>query len=300
MKLHQLTAFIAIAERGSVRSAARYLDVAQPAITRSIRELEKELGATLFTRHTSGVKLTPMGNLFLQRARSVESEIERARDEIAQRQGEAHGRLKVCLSSGSHVALLPDTLTAFRQRYRGVLLDVTEGLFSAAEAALKEGVLDCYIGPLSEERLSTDLRVEKLFDNERVVMGRKGHPLAAASSLAELAQAEWIGTPVTVRADAELGPLFRTYGLPAPRISAHAGSTLSMIVLAAYSDLLTMLPIQWTRSPITESLLNRITIKETLAAPALYIAHRAGLPLTPAAEYFCDLIRRAAVRAIPD
>jgi DNA-binding transcriptional LysR family regulator len=69
--------------------------------------------------------------------------------------------------------------------------------------------------------------------------------------------------------------------------------------MAAYSDLLAMLPVQWSRSPITEQLLNRIRIKETLVAPSLYMAYRAGLPLTPAAEYFCDLMRRAAAQAAP-
>ncbi len=299
MKLNQMKAFIAIAERGSVRAAARYLDIAQPAITRTIRDLEKDLGATLFIRQSSGVTLTPMGELFLRRARSIESEIQRARDEIGQFQGESVGHLRVCLSSGCHVALLPDVLKPFRQRYGGVELSVSEGLFSSAEGALKEGVLDCYVGPLSEERLSGDIRVEKLFDNERVVMARKDHPLAGAVALADLAGAEWIGTPVTVRSDAELGPLFEKYNLPRPRITVHAGSALSMITLAAYSDLLTMLPIQWTRSAATENLLQRIHIREFLPAASFYIASKAALPLTPAAEYFCDLMRRAAGHATP-
>jgi len=300
MKLNQMRAFIAIAERGSVRAAARYLDIAQPAITRTIRDLEKDLGATLFIRQSSGVSLTPMGELFLRRARAIESEIQRARDEISQTQGAAGGHLKVCLSSGSHVALLPDVVRPFRQRYAEVQLSVSEGLFSSAEVELKEGVLDCYVGPLSEERLSGDIRVEKLFDNERVVMGRKGHPLGTATTLADLAEAEWIGTPVTVRAAAELGPLFEQHGLPKPHITVHAGSTLSIITLVAHSDLLTMLPIQWTRSAMTRNLLERIGVREVLPAAPIYIASKAALPLTPAAEYFCDLIRRAAGHAAPE
>jgi hypothetical protein len=72
-----------------------------------------------------------------------------------------------------------------------------------------------------------------------------------------------------------------------------------MITVAAYSDLLTMLPIQWTGFPWTENLLQRIHVKERLPAAPIYIVRRASLPLTPVAEYFCDMIRRAAVTSTP-
>lgn len=299
MKLNQLRAFIAIAERGSVRAAARYLDTAQPAVTRCLRDLEKDLGTDLFIRRASGVKLTPMGEIFLRRARSIESEIQRARDELEQSQGMTEGHLNVCLSSASHVALLPGALNPFYQRYPGVTLHISEGLFSRAVTDIMDGLLDCYIGPLSEERLPAEIRAEKLFDNQRVVMGRKGHPLANATSLADLVGARWVGTPVTVRAAQELGPLFESLGLPAPFIAAHAGSALSTITVAAYTDLLAMLPQQWTQSPMVEKLLDRLPLKESIPALALYIAYKTELPLTPAAEFFCDVIRRSAAHAMP-
>lgn len=294
MKLNQVRDIIAVAERGSLRAAARYLGIAQPAITRSIRELERELGVPLFERQPKGVVLTPMGEIFLRRARAAQSELERAQDELDQYKGATHGRLKVCLSTASHIALLPGTLDRFRQRYEGVRMDIVEGLFSSAEAALKDGTVDCYIGPLAEESLTGELLAEKLLDNERVVLGRKGHPLGKATSLAELTTADWIATTVTIKADAELSPIFKKYGLPAPNIAVNASSALTMITVAAYSDLLTMLPMQWTRFPWTEHLLERIPVKEFLPAASIYIVRRASLPLTPAAEYFCDLIRRAA------
>lgn len=293
MKLNQVRDIIAVAERGSLRAAARFLGIAQPAITRSIRELERELGVPLLERQPKGVVLTPMGEIFLRRARAAQAELERAHDEIDQYRGEIHGRIKVCLSTASHIALLPDGLDAFHKRYPNVKLDITEGLFSSAEAALKDGSIDCYIGPLAEETLTGELLQEKLMDNERVVLGRIGHPLGKATTLAELADADWIATTVTIKADAELGPIFHKYGLPSPNIAVNASSALTMITVAAYSDMLTMLPIQWTRFPWTEHLLARIPVREFLPAASIYIVRRASLPLTPAAEYFCDMIRRA-------
>ena len=68
MKLNQLRDIVAVAERGSLRAAARHLAVAQPALTRSVRDLERELGAPLFERRARGMSLTAMGVAFVRRA----------------------------------------------------------------------------------------------------------------------------------------------------------------------------------------------------------------------------------------
>lgn len=296
MKLSQLRDVIAVAERGSLRAAARHLGLAQPAITRSIQEIERELGVALFERQAKGMVLTPMGELFVRRANAVQGELRRARDEIDQIRGQTTGRINVGLSTVSHIALLPRALDMFRARYPEVFLDFAEGLFPTMEAALKDGNLDFYVGPLPETRLAKDFAVEKLFDNERVILARKGHPLARAESLRELVDAGWITTSITVQHHAELDPLFARHGLPAPKIRMRAHSALTMIVAAANSDLLTMLPKQWCEFPWTPALLQAINVKEPLPAPAMHIVRRARLPLTPAAEFLCDLLRRAALQ----
>jgi DNA-binding transcriptional LysR family regulator len=295
MKLNQVRDLIAVAERGSLRAAARYLGVAQPAITRSIRELEKELDVTLLERLPKGVVLSPMGEIFLLRARAAKSELDRAKDELQQYKGGSEGKVSVCLSTASHIALLHNTLEPFRLRYKDAQLDITEGLFASAEAGLKDGTLDIYVGPLGEDKISSEFIAEKLLDNERVVFCRKGHELADATSLAELCDADWISTAVTLRADAELSPIFEEHGLPGPRIALYAHSALTMMTAAAGSDLLTMLPKQWVQFAWAQSLLHRIKVKEFLPAPAMYMVRRASLPLTPAAEYFGDMVRRASV-----
>ena len=93
MTLNQLRNVVAIAERGSLRSAARFLGVTQPAITRSIRELEHELGVTLFERHASGMALTAMGQVLVRRATSIQSEVGRVHSELAQLKGNQVGSI---------------------------------------------------------------------------------------------------------------------------------------------------------------------------------------------------------------
>jgi len=293
MKLTQIRDIAAVAERGSLRAAARQLGLAQPAISRSIRELEHELGVGLFERSARGVKLTPAGELFLRRARTVQNELRQAREEIAQARGETTGQVSVGLSTASHIALLPRVIEPFRQRYGDTFLRITEGLFPNLEPALRDGDLDFYVGPLAETP-SKEFLVEKLFDNTRVVFGRKGHLLSNARSLRDLTEAQWITTTVTSASQAELYPLFESHGLPRPKVAMQAPSALSMIVAAGNSDLLMMLPEQWLGSHLADEMLEAFHLEETLPAAPICIVHRARLPLTPAAEFFADLLRRSA------
>jgi LysR family transcriptional regulator of abg operon len=295
MKLNQLRDVLAVAERGSLRAAARELGVAQPALTRSIQELERELGVPLFERQPKGVVVTAMGKLFIRRANVVWSELRRAQQEIDQLKGHLHGQVSVGLSTVAHVALLPYALTAFRARYPDVHLDITEGLFPTIEASLRTGLMDCYVGPSPRNSPGPELVVEKLFDNTRVILGRKGHPLAKARSLSDLAGAEWLATSVTHKTDEELAPMFAQLGFPAPRIVVQSHSALTLIVALAYSDLLTVLPIQLAEFALTRDALQKIDVVEVLPAPPICIVRRAGLPLTPAAEFFCDMMRRASL-----
>lgn len=295
MKLVQLNHLVAVAELGGLRRAARHLGIAQPAITRSIRDLEHELGATLFERSAAGMTLTPIGEAFVKRSTAVQLELARARDEVQQLKGVKTGTVSIGLSTAPHVSMLPMVLEPFRRRYPDVLLRITEGLFPAIEADIRNGAIDFYVGPLSENKLGGDYVCERLLENSRVVLARRGHPLARATSLAELTDARWVATSVTMNSAAELSPLFERHGLPAPMIAVQAQSALSMITVAATSDALAMLPQQWLRFARTSRLLVHIKVREELVAPTICMVSRSRFPLTPIAQHLGDLFRRAAL-----
>src|SRR5262249_38064750 len=98
MKLTQLRHATAITERGSLRAAARHLGVAQPAFSRSIAELERELGAPLFERRAKGMVATSLGKAFVQRAAAILNDVRRAQDEFEQLRGNAVGSVSIGLS----------------------------------------------------------------------------------------------------------------------------------------------------------------------------------------------------------
>ena len=295
MTLNQIRNVVAIAERGSLRSAARALGVTQPAVTRSIRELEHELGVTLFERKATGMALTTLGDAFVRRASGIQHEVERVRSEMEQLKGQRTGTVSIGLSPASHVALLSRVIGPFEKRYPEVKLRVVEGLFPTMERDLQDGVIDFYVGPLAEDASPSELIVERLFGNTRHVFGRPGHRLIEATSLKELAGARWVVESLTVNGSDALRPLFASFGLPAPEVAVSGQTSLSTIVSAANSDLLAMLPQQWTAILETTGLLVRIPIRESLAAATICIVTRARMPLTPLAEKLADLFRRAAI-----
>ena len=292
MKLDQLQHLVAIVEHGSLRSAARRLDVPQPTLTRSIRALEKELGGSLFLRETTGMTLTATGRRFHVRASNIVNEARRAQDEIAQHRGDDRGTVVAALSIMPHVGMLPFALKTFRQRYPHIKLQIIEGLFPDVEGPLREGIVDFYLGAAPRATPAPGLAMQKLFENRRTVVCRKGHPLSAARSLKALQNADWAITGVDYNVEDDIARLFESHRLARPNVVLQASSAMSIMVSLAHSDLLAMLPVQWEEFPMTRDALQVIRVREPLPAPAIVLIQRPDFPLTPAAEHFSDVMRR--------
>lgn len=296
MKLEHFVEVVAIAERGSMRAAARHLQIAQPALTRSLALLERELGASLFERRARGVVATPLGEAFVARARSILTEIRRTREEVEQLRGAGTGTVTVGLSIAAHLALLPSSLRPFRARYPDTRLHIIEGFYPTLEERLRDGSVDFYIGPDGGAQPVPQLSREVLFHNRRIVLSRAGHPLAAATSLRELVGQDWVTTSITADASDEINAFFARHDLPPPRLAVRSQSALTLLTCLANSDLLAMVPAQWERFEMTGKALTTIKVEEELTAPPLVLVRRSDLPLTPAALYLLDLMRRATSR----
>ena len=292
MKLNALRDFLAVAERGGVRAAARHLGLAQPAISAASRNW-KELGAALFERHAKGVQLTPVGQAFLRRATAIHHEIQRARDEAGQLRGAVNGRVTLGMSTAPHLELFPDVLPAFRARFPDIHLEIVDGVYPLVEGALLDGSMDFYVGP-APARVPGELRVEKLFDNTRVILGRKGHPLAQAKSLRELAERPLDHHVHHPQGRGRTGPAVRE-AWPARAEAGDAGAIRADLPDgAAQFGPADDAAGQWLRYPLLRDTFQEIKVREKLPAPPVCIVQRTGLPLTPAAEHYCTLLRRAA------
>ena len=296
MKLTHLRDVLAVAEQGSIRAAGRQLGTTQPAITRSIRELEHELGVSLFERHAKGIRLTDMGQTFVRRAATVQQEVRRAKEEINQLKGGGTGEVSIALSTATIMSLMPRAVAEFHRRFPDAVLKVHESFFQPVERDLQSGRIDFYVGPLDQNRGAAQFAIEPLYRNVRQVVGRRGHPLAGARTLAELTDARWVRPTLSSSVvEADFDAMFVEAGLPRPTIVIHARSALITMQAVAGSDLLTVVPRQWSELPLLKAALAPLGLPPLAAAP-IAIVRRLDMPLTPIAEYLCDMIRRAGVQ----
>ena len=292
MKLSQLRDVLAVAETGSLRGAGRHLGIAQPAITRSIREIEQDLGATLFERHAKGVRLTEIGHAFLARAQAIQAELLRAKDEVDQLKGRMSGKVSIALSTASIMVLLPKAQGEFRKRYPEAMLMIAESFFAPIERELLDGRTDFYVGPFEASSTANTFIVERLFENQRRVVARRGHPLGRVTTFAELADAQWLRPATAERStEGDFEDSLGQFGLPKPQIVLQSRSALITLLTVANSDLLTVVPQQWLDLPMTAGLLQALDLPPFHAAP-ICIVRRPDMPLTPMAEYLCDMMRR--------
>ena len=297
MRLSQIRDFLAVVDAGSFRAAARGLNVSQPALTKSIRQLEQELGAVLVARSVRGAMPTEHGRAFLARARAVSADLRRAREEIAQLNGAREGSLAIGSAPGPALGLLPDALIRLRKRWPRAVIRVADISPLDVLPALRDGSLDLALsvrlGALAE--LPTDCHAESLYLNEAVIIARRDHPLASARRLAALGAAEWIrtGTPGNTSA---LPEVFSAAGLPPPLYRVDCASFLAVPELVARSDLLAVVPWQIAAREERAGGIRRLRLRETMPAREISLFRRTDVPPTPIARECADILRTLAQR----
>src|SRR6476646_10206813 len=128
MDLRHLRYFIAVAEEGHVTRAAERLGMQQPPLSQLIKAIERELDVQLFRRKPRGVELTDAGRAFLDNARNVFAQIERASEQAQRAARGEQGEISLGISSTAHFCpLVPRVIRAFRDTFPQVLVRLQEG-----------------------------------------------------------------------------------------------------------------------------------------------------------------------------
>src|SRR5688572_4235936 len=192
MRLNQIRDFVAVIEAGSLRAAARSLGLSQPAITKSLRQLEEELHVQLLQRNARGAAPTRAGMAFLARARAIQAELRRAEEDLAGFRGGSSGAVAFGIAPAACMLIVPDAVTQFRRRFPHAAVRIVEGVSTALLPQVRDGTLDFLVGQRPLEKPAVPLRFKPLFRTPLVVIGRQGHPLRKARSLRELLDAPWL------------------------------------------------------------------------------------------------------------
>jgi LysR family transcriptional regulator, regulator of abg operon len=294
VRLSQIEDFLAVVESGGIRAAARKRGVSQPAITRSLRSLESDLGAQLVDRTPRGIVLTSRGRAFFARVRVAHAELRKAEEEAAGATG--GGSVNFGVGPVAGMLVVPEAVREFRRQYPAAQIRILEGFGGQLAPLVKDGTLDFAIGARQHVKADSALSFKPLFVHQLVVAARKGHPLRRARSLGNLAGAEWISLIPQGSDYSPVGRAFEAAGLPAPDHAIQCESYHVLVALLTGSDMLGILTSRLLSIPLAGDLLEVIPVKETLPAYPTYLMARAGIPLSRTAGSMAKAMLVAARR----
>ena len=293
MKLTSLRALVAAIEEGSLRSAARRLGVSQPALTKMIRELERELATTLLLRSTTGVLATAQGMVLYERAVAADRELAQAVDQIQQLGGRMSGSLTVGAVPLAVMLLIPETLRTFGREFPAIQLRIIEELYIAQLTRLRKGEVDIALGPLPDQLPAGEFAVETLMPIAMVIVVRKGNPFGQARCLAELAEAPWVYTGATPDSGyAKL--LFERNGLKPPPAGALVNSTLGLLSILVSGNCIGLMPQQIAAHPFAAQHLDVVRVAEGPLQLTVVALARTDAALKPSVRHFLAHLHRAA------
>jgi len=188
--LRQLQYFVAVAEQGSVTRAAQNLSISQSSVTEAIKELESDLGVSLFERHPRGLSITHNGHQFLRHATKILSTVSDARTSFADTRVSTGGTLNIGVTSLVAGYVLSDLLARYRRACPGVEVSAIEDNGSYLEHLLIGGELDVAVMVISNLRDRLALQAEILETSPYRLWLPIGHPLVSADiiSIADIAR----------------------------------------------------------------------------------------------------------------
>lgn len=184
MTLVQLANFIRIAELRSVSKAAANVGIAQPALSRQVRQLEEELGARLLVRQGWGVTPTPAGEALLEHARRLLAAAQAARDAVHSTAVEPAGRVTLGAPGSVAVALLPALGACLQERYPLIRPHFIDGASESLQARVLSGELDLAI--LYKDRVREPIVASPLLQERLALVGPPGAAIDPALKANEL------------------------------------------------------------------------------------------------------------------
>lgn len=299
MRLQQLQLLLTLARTGSMRASAVALNVTQPALTKALRQLEEEFGATLVLRSPKGVRLAPAGEMLAARAATVVREIERAREELSALTRHTQTTLNVGVSPAAALMLAANTISAFQSRWPDVRIHLVDALYPKALEQLRSGELDLALGPLPPAGIGRDLNARALIDSPSVIVLKQGHPLAKARMLHELADARWLLSGPRLGPGDPMHLGFVQRGMPEPRVMLECESFSTLLAVLPGMNTLALVPARFYEVHGPRMGLAALDLQEELPATTIHIFSRADAPLSLPAQRLVDTFLQEASSVHP-
>lgn len=292
MKDHQLRALVQVAECSSIRAAARAMNLSQSALTKALRELEEDVGAELLTRSYKGIEFTAAGSVLLTRARLALSILDKAVEEVRLLHGGPGSRVVIAVTPMAGALVLPRVLREYERLQPNTEVHLTEGLLTQVLPDLIEGRLDFAIAVADAADLPYEIVFEPLGPAEAVLAAREGHPLAEATTWAELKDAKWVMNLSPGSLGRNLLSWLGQQGLPPPRHMIRCASTMLMLELMQRTDCIGIGPARLFEDRLVGHAIRCIGVKPLPPPMSFGLLRLRGVPLSTAAKPMATLFAR--------
>lgn len=294
IRLRHLHTFVAVAQQETLGRAAETLNLSQPALSKTLNELEQLTGTRLFERGRLGAQLTVPGEQFLTHAVKVLDALNTAGQALNRKEDASADVVRVGALPTAALGILPAAIGRFHQQQKSTSLQVATMNNTMLLAGLKSGEIDLGIGRMSDPELMGGLNYELLFLESLKLVVRPGHPLLQETITLSRVM-EW---PVVVspkgtvpRQNAEA--LLQSQGckMPAGCIETLSAS-LSRQLTVDY-DYVWFVPSGAVKEDLRQATLVSLPVPTQSAGEPIGILTRVDIPLSTGAQMLIAAIRKS-------
>jgi LysR family pca operon transcriptional activator len=182
IRFRHLQTFLEVARQRSVGRAAEVLHVSQPAVTKTIRELEAALDVVLFEKEGRGIRISRYGEVFLRHAGASVAAIQQGIDSVGRAQASSGPPVRIGALPTVSARIMPSAVEMFLAENTGSPIKVVTGENLVMIEQLRIGQLDLVVGRLAAPELMTGLSFEHLYSEQVMFVVRSGHPLLQGRS----------------------------------------------------------------------------------------------------------------------
>ena len=186
IKFRHIQCFAEIVRHNSLKSAAQHLHLTQPAISKTLKELEEIVGSVLLVRNRGGVSLTKQGEVFLHFAQMSLAALQQGLNGVAQMEKTGQESLAVGALPSVAARLMPEVVQAFSDLAPDVTLHIHDGPHGYLIEELRQGRLDVVIGRMGAPEVMRGIAFTQLYDEHVEFVVRRGHPLLAQPDIQRL------------------------------------------------------------------------------------------------------------------
>jgi DNA-binding transcriptional LysR family regulator len=234
-----LHCFLAVFEHRKLTTAANELCVTQPALSKSLKRLEEELGVPLFQRTPAGMGPTTYGVALGRRARQIHLESMGARSELEVMREGGYGSVIIGISPMWSVHAFPHVVADLIRTHPKTHIKIISGVLDTLLPGLLKGELDVVIASLDFPD-HPELIKEHLIDTEHVIVAREGHPLAARQGVtpSELLEFPFVGFADDYAGVSRMEKFFASHGIQSPGLAVECSSLELLFSLLSNGDFL--------------------------------------------------------------